>query len=447
MSDNKILKVHLDAGHYGTKYNRSTTNSKYYESAMTWKLTNYIKEELENKGALVTLSRTNIDDNPSLYNRGYGAKGCDLFLSIHSNACGTESVDYPVVFRGYNKPEAQELSQQLANTIHEVMGTKQAGRVSIKQSTKTGKEYYGVLRGASEAGLVYFYIVEHSFHTNTKSTEWLLDDNNLRLLAKKEVEVILQYFNVKTEDKVESAESVQLTDEQIIWNTLLKHFNNPYGVAGLMGNLRAESNLRPNNLQNTYSKKFNLTDEEYTEQVDNNQYNNFIHDKAGYGLAQWTYWSRKQNLYNFLKSKNLSIGDLNGQLLFLIEELKKYVPVYKVLQSATSVKEASDIILTQYEKPADQSDKVKDKRCSYGLEYFNKYNKISVSSFRVKIKADSLNIRTGPSTDNKIVGAIKDHGVYTIVDVNPANTWGLLLSYQKNRDGWISIRPQYVERR
>ena len=40
---------------------------------------------------------------------------------------------------------------------------------------------------------------------------------------------------------------------------------NDNGIAGLLGNLYAESRLFPNNLQNKYNKIFNLTDEEYTE--------------------------------------------------------------------------------------------------------------------------------------------------------------------------------------
>ena len=31
--------------------------------------------------------------------------------------------------------------------------------------------------------------------------------------------------------------------------------------------------------------------------MDNGKYTNFIYDKAGYGLAQWTYWSLKKQLY------------------------------------------------------------------------------------------------------------------------------------------------------
>ena len=45
-------------------------------------------------------------------------------------------------------------------------------------------------------------------------------------------------------------------------------------------------------------KKLGFTDESYTEAVDNKTYKNFIYDKAGYGLVQWTYWSLKRDLYN-----------------------------------------------------------------------------------------------------------------------------------------------------
>jgi hypothetical protein len=70
-----------------------------------------------------------------------------------------------------------------------------------------------------------------------------------------------------------------------------------------MGNLYAESGLKPNNLQNSYEKTLGFTDVTYTEAVDKGIYNNFIHDKAGYGLAQWTWWSRKEALLNYAKQK------------------------------------------------------------------------------------------------------------------------------------------------
>lgn len=45
------------------------------------------------------------------------------------------------------------------------------------------------------------------------------------------------------------------TNEQKIWNYLYAKLGNAYGVAGIMGNMMAESGLKPNNLQNTYEKK------------------------------------------------------------------------------------------------------------------------------------------------------------------------------------------------
>lgn len=152
------------------------------------------------------------------------------------------------------------------------------------------------------------------------------------------------------------------------------------GVAGLMGNLKAESNLNPKNLQNSYERKLGLSDNRYTEEVDNGTYTNFVHDSAGYGLAQWTYWSRKQELLNFAKEKNTSIGDCEMQLSFMCKELNGYKAVFDVLKSTTSIKEASDIVLTQYEKPANQSDEVKEKRAKYGQEIYDRCSNDTYSS-------------------------------------------------------------------
>ena len=139
------------------------------------------------------------------------------------------------------------------------------------------------------------------------------------------------------------------TNEERIWNFLSKKGLNAYGIAGLMGNLYAESGLRPNNLQNTYEKSLGMTDDEYTKAVDNGSYGNFVRDKAGYGLAQWTYWSRKQNLYNFVKGTGKSIGDLEVQLDFLWKELSEgYKGVLNILKSAKTVLEASNAVLLQY---------------------------------------------------------------------------------------------------
>lgn len=89
-------------------------------------------------------------------------------------------------------------------------------------------------------------------------------------------------------------------------------------------------------------------------------YADFVHDGAGYGLAQWTFWSRKQNLLAFAKSREKSIGDLETQLEFLWKELtESYASLAQMLLSASSVRAASDAVLLQFERPADQSETAK----------------------------------------------------------------------------------------
>lgn len=171
------------------------------------------------------------------------------------------------------------------------------------------------------------------------------------------------------------------TNEQKIWNYLKSKIKNNYGVAGLMGNLYVESGLRPENLQNTYEKSLGLSDVAYTQAVDNGTYTNFVKDKAGYGLAQWTYWSRKQNLLNFVKSRKVSIGDLEAQLDFLYKELSENYPsILYTLENATSILQASNEVLLKFEKPANQSVTVQNKRAEYSQIYYNKYVTISTTN-------------------------------------------------------------------
>ena len=46
--------------------------------------------------------------------------------------------------------------------------------------------------------------------------------------------------------------AITVNAEKTIWDYLIGKINNPYGVAALMGNLYAESALRPSNLQDSY---------------------------------------------------------------------------------------------------------------------------------------------------------------------------------------------------
>lgn len=165
-----------------------------------------------------------------------------------------------------------------------------------------------------------------------------------------------------------------MNTEERIWSFLKAQGLTDAGTAGLMGNLYAESGLRPNNLQNSYEGKLGMADAEYTERVDSGSYTNFVRDSAGYGLCQWTYWSRKEALLAYAKNVGKSIGDLEMQLGFLMQELAGgYKAVLATLKTTPSVRAASDAVLLQFERPADQSETAKARRAGYGQKYFDKY--------------------------------------------------------------------------
>lgn len=164
------------------------------------------------------------------------------------------------------------------------------------------------------------------------------------------------------------------TNEEKIWNYLTAQGLTEAGAAGLMGNLYAESGLEPKNLQNSYEKKLGYTDSTYTVAVDSGAYKGFVNDSAGYGLAQWTYWSRKEALLDYAKARGKSVGDLEAQLGLLVQELSlDYKAVLTTLKATENVKAASNVVLLKFERPADQSVAVQNARAKIGQAYYDKY--------------------------------------------------------------------------
>lgn len=202
------LKVCIDAGHYG-KYNKCPNNSKYYESEVMWKLHLLQKKYLEKLGIEVITTRQNSAKDLDLTTRGRTAKNCALFISNHTNAVGSamnESVDYVAIYHLTDDINvmcddiSKEVAKKLAPVITEVMGTKQSPKILTRKSGNDrnsdgmlNDNYYGVLHGARTVNVAGL-ILEHSFHTNSKSVEWLLNDSNLDKLARAESECIASYL-------------------------------------------------------------------------------------------------------------------------------------------------------------------------------------------------------------------------------------------------------------
>ena len=200
------------------------------------------------------------------------------------------------------------------------------------------------------------------------------------------------------------------TIDEKIWNYLKAQGLTDFGAAGLMGNLQAESGLRSTNLQNSFENApaktggVGYTDASYTVAVDSGAYAGFVSDRAGYGLAQWTYPTRKQALLNFVKTMGRSIGDLEAQLGFLVTELAGSFPrVLAVLKSAASVQEASDCVLLNFERPADQSQSVKNKRAEYGQAFYDKFADKKEESKVAKLTPNVTYKMNGVTISEKII--------------------------------------------
>ena len=180
-----------------------------------------------------------------------------------------------------------------------------------------------------------------------------------------------------------------MTNEQIIWGFIYSKLNNPYGTAGLMGNLFAESSLNPI-LANNVKKKTGLTNEQYTAAADAGVNNNFVSDGIAYGLVQWCYHTRKKALLDKARAADKSVGDINVQLEYMWDELQGYKTVMKTLCAAKNVREASDIVMLKYEKPATQTEAVKQLRAKYGQKYFDKYYQPPTDNkIKIRLKAST----------------------------------------------------------
>lgn len=189
----------LDAGH-GRLGNPHTTKEGFYEGTQNFVLSGFLKEELEKRGFEVLLTRNDIDDNPSLEERGTlaGKNNAILFLSLHSNAPGSATPPdiYPTI-RGvcaYYSLTAPELNQPLAealvNKIAEVMNTQNRGIKTRAYPDKPDTDYYGVIRNSVQSGCRRAMLIEHGFHTNPEDSAFLQSSEKLALLAAAEAEVI-----------------------------------------------------------------------------------------------------------------------------------------------------------------------------------------------------------------------------------------------------------------
>lgn len=212
------LKIMLDAGHYGSKYNKGVI-SGYYESNATWTITEEMEDVFsEYYDVKVGKTRTDKSKDLDVVERGKKAKGYDLFVSNHTNAVNVEYVDYPLViipFESKFYSKMNSLGSKIGYNIEKTIGTSQKYQVRTETygygSSK--KNSFGVIRGASYAGVLGI-IVEHSFHTNKKACKWLNSNANLKKIARKNAETIASFYGARKSSDITASFTVTTTENK-----------------------------------------------------------------------------------------------------------------------------------------------------------------------------------------------------------------------------------------
>ena len=139
-----------------------------------------------------------------------------------------------------------------------------------------------------------------------------------------------------------------------IYTTLIQSGMTKEAAFGMMGNMQCESGLEPNRVQGDFSP-FRTVSKSYTKQVNDGTITReqFGNRGNGYGLCQWTYYSRRFALWDFWKQTGGSIDDAVMQTKFAIAELKEdYRTLWETLCTSHDLYTCTKLICTEFERPA-----------------------------------------------------------------------------------------------
>lgn len=195
-----MLVITIDPGH-GRTTNRSPLDPDFYEGTSNFLFAVELKRELETyRDVTVYLTRSTVDDDPSLEARGRAAleNGSDVFLSVHSNASSDPSAYGVEGFYSVKTPEAKGLLEGLCNAVKIHLPSSKVRRVTTKLNN--GEDYYAVLR--SSAGVKYSMLIEQGFHTNAGELACLDSADWRRTVAELQARVFSDFFGLTKREEI-----------------------------------------------------------------------------------------------------------------------------------------------------------------------------------------------------------------------------------------------------
>lgn len=126
------------------------------------------------------------------------------------------------------------------------------------------------------------------------------------------------------------------------------------GALALIGNWECESNCEPCRVQGDFSADRHVS-RDYASSIDNALIsdNTFCRDARGWGLAQWTFWTRKQGLLLFCRARAISVASEEAQVDFALKELREdYAGLLDFLRRTDELHAAVSRVCCEYERPA-----------------------------------------------------------------------------------------------
>ncbi len=151
----------------------------------------------------------------SLTYRGKYAESCDYFISLHTNATGSNSWNTPNVWgiycfinhtaaaKRFDTALAYELGLAASKTI-DPNGISVESRAPFRDymvvswDKPNGETNFSVNKGADSVG-VPGVLIEQSFHTNPSVRDWFMNDSNLAKLGRAEAVAMLRHYGFPME--------------------------------------------------------------------------------------------------------------------------------------------------------------------------------------------------------------------------------------------------------
>lgn len=141
---------------------------------------------------------------------------------------------------------------------------------------------------------------------------------------------------------------------QTIYNLLRGYGLSEAGALGMLGNWECESGCEPYRVQGDYQASRAIS-KAYVNAIESGMSDKqrFSNDQKGFGLAQWTYFARKGNLWKWWEGSEYRIDSVEFQVWFAIWELtNEYSSLLYYLKTTTDIQEACSRICKEYERPA-----------------------------------------------------------------------------------------------